>query len=302
MSERITPHQYLTLKKAVELIREKVEYIYTRISRDEGIEVSGAVNESQEHEGNQVKEVVQQGGSTAKEVSEVVKRGKIETSCNKESSIQQTAHNYKIDYTKGKKCSYCCEDHPLKEGLCPAWGKTCTLCGKKNHFSVSRFCPTVVKKYPCRNKNCRYCPLLNTTGMISSTSTAQEFMSKFNVNCKMGNLVYVITCKTCQQQYVGQTKYKLKDKMKNHLYKKSRKDQSIIKHFSKEDHKGASDVEIHVLEFIRSPRNSKRAAYWRNKKEKEWIQKLKCSAPHGMNTKIRSSITFRNKSRIITEL
>jgi len=33
-----------------------------------------------------------------------------------------------------KRCKFCAKEHPVKKELCPAWGKTCSNCGGKNHI------------------------------------------------------------------------------------------------------------------------------------------------------------------------
>ena len=35
-----------------------------------------------------------------------------------------------------RKCRYCAREHEFKKELCPAYGKSCKLCNKKNHFAV----------------------------------------------------------------------------------------------------------------------------------------------------------------------
>ena len=57
----------------------------------------------------------------------------------------------------------------------------------------------------CKNNRCRYCPLLNTTGRVRSKSTGRSYTSLKNITCKSDNQVYLITCKQCESQYVGQT-------------------------------------------------------------------------------------------------
>ena len=39
-----------------------------------------------------------------------------------------------------KKCHFCTQVHVMKKESCPAWGKACTSCGRKNHFPSSRKC------------------------------------------------------------------------------------------------------------------------------------------------------------------
>ena len=57
----------------------------------------------------------------------------------------------------------------------------------------------------------------------------------------------------------------------------------IGRHFSQEDHNGLEDVEIHIVDFIHQHPSSPGAAYLRDKIEKNWIQRLRTSAPYGIN-------------------
>ena len=58
----------------------------------------------------------------------------------------------------------------------------------------------------CKNKNCRYCPILNRSGKITSHSTGQQYRTRHNVSCNSNNLTCCITCKCCNKHYVGHQK------------------------------------------------------------------------------------------------
>ena len=57
----------------------------------------------------------------------------------------------------------------------------------------------------CKNKKCKFCPLLDISSGIKSSYTSREYMSKHNISCQSSNLIYCIMCKRCSKQYVGQT-------------------------------------------------------------------------------------------------
>ena len=40
-------------------------------------------------------------------------------------------------------CKFCGKKHEFRKDLCPAWGKTCTTCGRKNHFASRCLTPQV---------------------------------------------------------------------------------------------------------------------------------------------------------------
>ena len=71
----------------------------------------------------------------------------------------------------------------------------------------------VAHKNPCTTKTCRYCPKINKSGTVTSTYTTCNYSSKTRVDCKSGNLICCIACKTCELQYVG-TKRRLMDRSK----------------------------------------------------------------------------------------
>ena len=54
-------------------------------------------------------------------------------------------------------------------------------------------------------QKCRYCPKINHSGFTISKTTGRKFYTMVNVNCQSSNLIYLITCKHCSVQYVGQT-------------------------------------------------------------------------------------------------
>ena len=38
------------------------------------------------------------------------------------------------------RCKFCLKRHVLKKESCPAWGRNCNVCGKKNHWKGSEVC------------------------------------------------------------------------------------------------------------------------------------------------------------------
>jgi hypothetical protein len=106
-----------------------------------------------------------------------------------------------------------------------------------------------------------------------------------NISCRSSNLIYCITCRRCGKQYVGQTSLRLKSRFVHHYYTVDKEDKSkpVSKHFSQLGHDGISDMEIHVLEFIKMPPKSQAASVVRNRVERRWIHLLRIPAPKGLN-------------------
>ncbi len=138
----------------------------------------------------------------------------------------------------------------------------------------------------CRTTNCRYCPLLDHSGRITSSYSQKTFICRGNVTCKSNNLVYCVTSKTCKKQYIGQTGGSLMDWFKAHFGVIGRRDMKddIGRHFNSANHHGTADMGLHILDFIYAPQDSGYALDLRLQIEHNWIQSLQTMMPFGLNT------------------
>ena len=154
--------------------------------------------------------------------------------------------------------------------------------------------PTVQKDTPhsehttktCKSKHCRYCPILDKTGVIKSHTTGRKYRSRYNVSCNSNNLVYCITCNRCGKQYAGQNKNSLKERFKSHFYqiKNDYRKTEVSRHFNREDHGGLEDVKIHILEFIHSKTERDVTKDSRLHREFDWIHRMRSQIPKGLNS------------------
>lgn len=138
----------------------------------------------------------------------------------------------------------------------------------------------------CYNSiKCRYCPKIDKSGRIKSTSTGREYSAKTNVCCQSNNIIYCITCIKCSLQYVGQTGRRVMDRFQGHFGGISRKEQNTLinDHFTRENHTGISDMIIHILDFVHSNPASEQGKKLRLEKESAWISRLRTPFPDGLN-------------------
>ena len=165
--------------------------------------------------------------------------------------------------------------------------------------SLTRVAKPNLLRNKCKAKQlCNFCPLLDKSGTLECHVTKKLFPIKQNITCRSSNLVYCISCKTCGKQYVGQTKRTILERFQGHfnkintcqtgrredpiLFRQTEKDATGT-HFSAPDHNGTKDLSISVLAFITSTPQSLHALDHRLKVEKEWIHRLRCPAPTGLN-------------------
>ena len=172
--------------------------------------------------------------------------------------------------------------------------------------------PKCNKNY-CNKTNCTICNKINTTGKMKAGSTGHKHVTKWNVTCKSSNLIYCISCKNCNKQYVGQTyrdvQYRigehmgranaLVDKTKYGLPRKKRltkpqankkPDQNeVANHFKNCGNTGhprfipSDNMEFHILDFVERHPTSIRANELRLLIEYNWIHKIKSATPRGLN-------------------
>ena len=147
-------------------------------------------------------------------------------------------------------------------------------------------CKGVVTKRRCTNPlKCRYCPKIDKSGSITSTTYGRSYKTKVNVDCQSSNLIYAITCSRCSKQYVGQTGRRIMDRFQGHFGTISRKEINtlITDHFNNADHIGIEDIKIQVLDYIFLDSKNKKAIDLRLKIESAWIHRLGSSFPDGLN-------------------
>ena len=138
----------------------------------------------------------------------------------------------------------------------------------------------------CPKKQCKYCKMISTDGTIKNHQNNKTFASKHNVCCNSSNVIYCIECQKCNVQYVGQTKRKIKDRLREHIYHTGKNTQcsDVPYHFNLEGHSIERDMKVHIIDFIYEHPESKKAKSLRNTIEFNWIHRLQTTAPTGLNT------------------
>ena len=138
-----------------------------------------------------------------------------------------------------------------------------------------------------RTSTCRYCPKINKTGTLVSTHNSRKYQSMIKVTCQSSNLIYVITCKTCGIQYVGQTKNRLLTRFQGHIFDITHNtDTTVARHLNTcpPDNPALTDgLVIMVISFIPSHPDSRDAKQHRDREEKRWMHRLQTITPQGLN-------------------
>ncbi len=143
------------------------------------------------------------------------------------------------------------------------------------------------KTIPCNSTKCKVCPSIDSKGTFCSSITGTCFSASYNATCATRNVIYLISCKKCSIQYVGETTQPLRVRFNQHrnaVFNK-KKDTLIVRHFNQRDH-AASDMQIRVLRVINDC-ELKAAKCRLLAAEDLWIRLLVSSYPFGLNNKIK---------------
>ena len=92
--------------------------------------------------------------------------------------------------------------------------------GKTIHFTkmhTKQQIDTPVGFSRCGDKRCNTCKLGTFGTTIPITQTNSVFTIKHKLTCKSSNVIYCVTCKKCQDQYVGETEQELHCRQRGHL-------------------------------------------------------------------------------------
>ena len=140
--------------------------------------------------------------------------------------------------------------------------------------------------YRCLSKTlfCIYCPKKDMPDQYTSTHTGRSYTGPTNYKCGVRNVIYLITCRKCQKQYVGQTYRPYKERISEHLSYARRKkmDTATGKHFSLPGHTHF-DINHRVISILGG------AITKNNPKllelEEMLIERLRTMEPIGLNDK-----------------
>ena len=130
----------------------------------------------------------------------------------------------------------------------------------------------------CSDKRCLMCKHTSSTNSFESPVTGRSYRILGETSCRSDNCIYLISCKICQKQYVGETG-DIRRRINNHrsTIKTKRVQEPVAEHFNLEGHSW-EDMTVVVIDHD---------IHWtdadRKSKEKFWMHRLKSFRPAGIN-------------------
>nr|XP_039251129.1 uncharacterized protein LOC120328667 [Styela clava] len=143
---------------------------------------------------------------------------------------------------------------------------------------------TPVKKNPgffkCGRKSCSTCQYSEERKIATNKQKTAEIRIRQKVTCNSENVIYLISCKKCGMQYIGETGRHLKYRITEHIrsIKTQNKDLVVGTHFSQPGHSLKYFSVIGIEKLFHDH-------IYRKNKESHYIHLFGTHEPQGMNIK-----------------
>ena len=112
---------------------------------------------------------------------------------------------------------------------------------------------------------------------FTSHTTHATYKTKGHITCTTSNVIYLLSCRVCGVQYVGETKNSLKKRFYGHRSTVNTNKPPVGHHFNLPNHT-MSDMILQGIESLGS-----RSEVVRLSREKLWMKRLLTIQPHGLN-------------------
>jgi hypothetical protein len=167
--------------------------------------------------------------------------------------------------------------------------------------------PTRIRATTCGAPNCKLCRQIVKSDTVKSVNTDRTYNCIFpvneTINCKSTNLVYLIQCKNCHFQYVGQTVQSLNLRINQHRSSKLGQGCKLLtehlKSFPCKVNNPKDDISfsVQILQVFPgegrltgSCEEDQSQTRLRVQAEEDWMKKLRTVYPYGLNDKCNSRL------------
>ena len=145
--------------------------------------------------------------------------------------------------------------------------------------------PTTPFSKGCKRPHtCKYCGRISQSGHIKNLQNNKTYNMLQNGTSQSNNLIYCLECNWCHIKYVGQTKNRIIDRFKSHIfYIKHTNSTTVARHFHSHNDQLDPKMTIHILECIKFTRDIPRSNSLRDMMKLVWIHRLNTLIPNGLN-------------------
>ena len=139
---------------------------------------------------------------------------------------------------------------------------------------------------PCGNRFCHICSCVDECSETNSNSTKFVYKLSQDLDCNSTNVIYLITCKECGIQYVGETSRSLRKRAHDHrgdILNFDTRVTSISQHFNENSNCMLEDFQIVALFRVPTVSDKEENTKLRREIEQFFISKFKTYLPYGLN-------------------
>ena len=145
--------------------------------------------------------------------------------------------------------------------------------------------PRTTTNKGCKRPNtCKYCKKISQSGRIKNLNNNKSYSTITKGICQINSFIYCLECNWCYIKYVGQTKNTIIDRFQGHIFHiKLNNNTKVARHFHSHSDHLDPNMTIHILEYIRLPKDVPRSNSLRDNRELVWTHRLKTLIPNGLN-------------------
>ena len=135
----------------------------------------------------------------------------------------------------------------------------------------------------CGRRTCRLCPMLITDTSVRSKLNKRKHRIYGEFTCQTTNLVYMLECKKCGKQYIGQTVLSFAHRVAKHLLTINGKgSDKLALHFNNDGH-GIHHISFQPIAKLPNGISKREAEKQLQELESAWIKRLGTLQPVGLN-------------------
>lgn len=159
--------------------------------------------------------------------------------------------------------------------------KTAGQCGTYTITNLRSLPSFKAHSVPCGVAGCRCCRAMSRKEVIH-TAAGGIHHTPSGTSCDSSGVIYLLTCKECDKQYVGETLRPLKTRIAGHRNVWKTKNMPLYLHLLRRNHATFDSLVITILEVVKAPTKAKLLC------RDHWISAMKCEIPHELNSKFAS--------------
>ena len=143
---------------------------------------------------------------------------------------------------------------------------------------------TYTEPQQCGRPRSKTCPMMIHTNTFKSHTTGVPHNTKTAMSCKSYNVIHMIQCRVCGQQYVDETGQSLNERMNKHRTDVTHKrtEKPVSAHFNLPSH-SIHDMEVLIIKQMKTNDPLQHKIH-----ESRWIHDLQTGFPTGMNLRMDS--------------